>query len=491
MLLKKVTRFSFLLVIGSVSIYVCSTFAKEKPVNSVHKQKIEPLVHHITENIGQLYHLNNTSVNQLRQSINESIETALEHDKSMESIVLNAKNSTNNLETVERLLSHPNTKKAFAKHLNAQQLQDYLSFTKARQQRVQQAYVHLITALLEQSLSLTTNQKTSITPLILDALNTTEQLEIERIAGQSFEKTIYFLDRKMVSSWDNILNKTQFKIWQVMLNMYENNSLGFKEMIEVETLQPPDEAAVKPHKQQEQLQSKTKEEIQESNLRELTEAVLDAHTEQLGIRNEQVLKRLDLTAKGVVEQFIEPQNHYANNRIPFIADLGNISMAVLTGKITRAEAIQKLNAMTKDLQDKENANNHQRKDEISRLADQPFIHETIENMIFDRISEITNHSLYQRAIKEGLSADAQAQYSKKQVERDAFLQQAARDVIVATYDVNLLMNNTQRKHLNSIAAQLTLPCISSEGLFFMIIQLYASITPEILSPWQHRQIKIE
>ena len=47
-------------------------------------------------------------------------------------------------------------------------------------------------------------------------------------------------------------------------------------------------------------------------------------------------------------------------------------------------------------------------------------------------SHITNHPLYQQAIKDVLSEDAYMHYSEHQAERENLRQQALRDRIVAT-----------------------------------------------------------
>ncbi len=466
--------------------------AQRKMVNTkgIHKNKIEPLVHHITENIGMLYHLDRTTVNELRQSINDSIETSLKHDKSMVSIVLDTRLTTSTgTGILEALLSHPDTKSAFAKHLNAQQLQDYINYTKARRQRIQQAYAHLITALLNQSLSLTTEQRIQLTQLLLNKLNTIEDLKIQKNITQPFQEIVDFIINELKLSLDSILNQTQSKILRVMLNIHED-SKPFKDVIGVEVLEAPGEAAAKPDKQQKQLQINTKEEIQESQLWQLAEAVLAAHTEQLGLRNKPVSQRLDLAAKGVVQQFTETQNDYADSMVPFIANIGSFSLKALTDKITREEAVQELKAILKDLQDNKNTNNLQWKYDIAVITYIPIYQQTLNSLIFDRISGIINHPLYQQTIKDVLSVDAYEQYIKKQKEAETFLQQTAHDVIVAIFDLHLLMNNTQREQLMVTTEQLALPFISVDGLLFIILELYLRTGPETWSSWQQSQFEI-
>ena len=62
-------------------------------------------------------------------------------------------------------------------------------------------------------------------------------------------------------------------------------------------------------------------------------------------------------------------------------------------------------------------------------------------------TDITHHPLYQQTIKDVLSEAAFAQYKARQAERQAFRQQALRDVLVASIDLQLFLSDEQRKHL--------------------------------------------
>ena len=458
--------------------------------NDIHKQKIDPLLHHVTVNIGALFDLDDSVVKVLHQSFNNSIENALKFDQSMISIIIDAKNKTGP-EILETLLSHTETKNVLAKHLNAQQIKDYIDFTNARQKNAQQACIHFITVLLEHSLNLTVKQRNSIIQILIE--NADKEFALEKIINEPFRGIVHLInnDLKLKISLDNILSKTQSEIWQVMQKIYEEDEEdrnGFKDIVGVIVLEAPlDEANVKseavenPEKQEKQNQTRSKEEIRETLLWQLAKTVLTAHTEQLGIRNKQALKRLDLAATGVSLQFTENQIELLNARLTFVEALANL-MIPYNSTINREIVLKNLKTIWQDFQ--ENKDNIQRIVESEDKTKKPHYQQTIKNMYFDQISYILNHPLYQRAIKDVLSEDTYTQYIEKQAEREEFRQQAARDVVVANLDMYLLLNRTQRKQLETAAYQLTLPIISSDGLVFMMLKLYLSRPTETWSPWQ-------
>lgn len=463
---------------------------KPKMMNTkdIHKRKIEPLLHQVTDNIGSLFELDDSVVDALHLSISNAINAALKLDQSMISIVIDSRYKTSS-EILETLLSHTETKNALTKHLNAQQIKDYINFTKARQKNAQQACIHFIAALLEQSLSLTVDQRNRIIQILIE--NADKELTLENIINEPFQRTVYLINNnlKLKTFFKHILNQTQRETWQVMQNIYAEDRNESKDIVGVEVLEaPPDEAneknkaVEKPENQKKEPQTKSKEEIRETLLRQLAKTVLTAHTEQLGIRDEQALKRLDLAATGVAHQFTENQIEFLNTRLTFVEALTNLMRAVSISSITREEANKKLNTIWQDFQEKKN--DIQGVVEREDKTNQPHYQHTIKNMYFDQISYILNHPLYQHTVKDVLSEDAYTQYIEKQTEREEFCQQAARDLVVANLDMFLLLNRTQRKQLEIAAEQVTLPIISSGGLAFISLKLFLSRPTEIWSPWQ-------
>lgn len=449
-------------------------------------QKIQFFVHHITNNIGVLFDLDASDVKALSQSMQVSIETVLEHDLSLMSMLLSSRHS-NSADTLDALLTHSEAKNTLAKHLNTQQLRDYISFTKIRRKNAQQACIHFIAAILEQALSLSIEQKQKIIQLLIESENADEQLILENIISEPLQNIVHLINNELKLSLDNILNQTQSELWKVMLQIHEADSNEFKDIVGVEVLEAPmDEAIEKPERQKKQPQVKSKEETRESLLWQLAKTVVTAHTERLGIQNEQDLKRLDLASVGVAHQFTETQEIYTNLTVPFIEDLSNIILSVVSSSITHEDAIKKLNAINHDLQEKKT--NSRGIVEAHDKTENPFYEHTLNNMLFDRISYILNHPLYQHAIIDVLSKDTYTQYIEKETERIAFLQQASRDVALANLDLYLLLNENQRKQLETIVAQLTLPIISNSGLTYMMIKLFLSAVTETWSPWQQLQV---
>ncbi len=449
-------------------------------------QKIQILVHHIADNIGVLFDLDALEVKALRQSMQISIENVLEYDQNLMSMVLNSRHRKG-VEILDALLTHSEIKNTIAKHLNTQQLKDYIDFTKTRQKNAQQACIHFIAVLLEQSLSLSIEQKDRIIQLLIESKDADKQLTLENLISEPLQNIVNLINNELKLSLDNILNQTQLELWKVMLQIYEEERHEFGDVVGIEVLEAPmDEAIEKPERQKKQLQVKSKEEIRESLLWQLAKTALTAHTERLGLQNEQDLRRLDLASAGVAHQFVETQDIYINSRVPFVEDSSNIIMAVMASSITREDAIKKLNTIAQDLQEKRT--NNQEIVDVSDKTVNPLYHHTLNNMFFDRISYVLNNPLYQHAIRDVLPEEAYTQYIEKETERIAFLQQASRDLVVANIDIYLLLNENQRKHLETAAAQLTLPIISNDGLTYMIIKLFLSAATETWSPWQQLQV---
>ena len=401
--------------------------------------KITSLLQRVAENIGQRYNLNEPVVKVLRQSIFKSIETTLRQD---ENLGIFAKAATDgNVALLELLLLHPSTKPVFAKHLTDTQLQDYLKFNRARQQRNLQATVRQIVVLIDQELSLTNDQRRKV-----------EQVLLGRIENESFPtamsmmidslNAVHLLHYKLKISPDEILTQTQSKIWHglVKTNTEEPPAIFVPrpgaEVKDVVDITKPDNTPTS--------QERVKQ------IQRLAEAKLMAHTELLGTLNEEANRRLQVAAKGVVQRHMETQGK--DPGAMYRETAAKLMKAVENGEITREEAAEKLEALRED-------------------------------------SHITNHPLYRQAIKDVLSEDAFTRYSEHQAERENLRQQALRDRIVANLDTHLLFSETQRKHLETVAAQLTISLSSEDAVIEMFIQLPRRVDAEMLSPWQRREFR--
>ena len=163
---------------------------------------------------------------------------------------------------------------------------------------------------------------------------------------------------------------------------------------------------------------------------EIAEAKLVAHTELLGPLDERAARRLALVATGVAQESIEAQDK-------------------------DRDAIDEL-----------------WRDGESRI-------------------DITDHPMYQQTIKDVLSEEALARYSEYKVERKAWYQQILRDIVVACLDTQLLLDDMQRKQLETAASQLIPAPIGGSGSStFMFFQLFPqTVDFEVLTPWQRGEFE--
>lgn len=404
--------------------------------------KIESLLQRVAENIGKRYNLDEPVLKMLHQSISKSIETALRQDENLRVFATAA--TDGNVALLELLLLHPSTKPVFAKYLTETQLQDYLKFNRARQQRNLQATARQIVVLLDQELSLTTDQRQKVERLMLA---TTENESFPTAMSMMIDSlnAVHLAHYKLKISLDEILSQTQSKVWHGL--------------VKTNTPEPPAIFVPQPGAKVKDVVDVTKpnninntpasqERIKQ--VQQIAGAKLMAHTELLGSLNEKANRRLQVVTKGVVQQYMETQGK--DPGAMYHETNAKLMKAVENGQVTRKEAAEQLEALRE-------------------------------------VSDITNHPLYRQAIKDVLSEDAFRHYSARQAEREKLRQQALRDRIVANLDTDLLFSETQRKHLETVAAQLTIPLSSQNAVMEMFIQLPQRIDAEMLSPWQQRKFR--
>ena len=402
-------------------------------------RKIEALLQGVAENIGQRYNLDEPVVKVLRQSIFKSVQTALRQDKNLRVF---AKAATDgNVALLELLLLHPSTKPVFAKHLTDTQLKDYLKFNRARQQRNLQATVRQIVVLIDQELSLTNDQRRKVEQVLLE---TTENESFPTAMSMMIDSlnAVHLVHYRLKISLDGILTQTQSKIWHGL--------------VETNTPEPPSIFVPRPGAEVKDVVDITKPDDTPASqerikqIQQIAEAKLRAYTELLGPLNEEANRRLQVAAKGVVQRHIETQGK--DPEAMYRETAAKLMKAVENGEMTREAAAEKLEALRED-------------------------------------SHITNHPLYRQAIKDVLSEDAFTRYSEHQAEREKLRQQALRDRIVANLDTHLLFSETQRKHLETVAAQLTIPLSSEDAVMEMFIQLPQRVNAEMLTRWQQREFR--
>ncbi len=186
------------------------------------KRFTEDLLQHVAEDIGKRYKLDASIVKELRQSILQALNTVME-EKNQELKDFAKIEEYNSIALIIAMLSHPDCKSAFAKYMTETQIQDYTNFTKARQQQVRQAVVNIMTAFLDQALSLTVKQREDLGKLLLDIISENQGLPLMGgiMNGPLPKEVGDLLHNKLHISLDSVLNQTQSKIWEVMIDFYD------------------------------------------------------------------------------------------------------------------------------------------------------------------------------------------------------------------------------------------------------------------------------
>ena len=446
------------------------------PAKQTAKNRIVPLLHYVTENMAKRHNLDKTVVTALHQSISELIETAINHDSKLSDFLIKLNGS--NLDVLEDLLLYPDIKEVFSKYLSDTQLQDYNDFINARLQREKQAVVNQLTVLLDQEVFLTVDQRKNIAQLLLgktDKLKLTS-INILRLDSQ---KAVDIVSQRLNITLNEVLTKTQIKIWDTLVDMYANDKKNQSlEMILARTKanikkavndgrMTEKEAAAELDELKKQLGIRPKDEKSDpqEHMKQLLEAKLAAYIEMLGINSKHASQRLTSAGTGVVQQYLETKDRMAMYR----EAEAKIMKALAARELTPEQAHKQLG------------------DLIEKIWGENI---TYEETGKPYATDIINHPLYQKAIKDVLSEDVQAQYTKLQAAKDSFHQQVFRETAVTVIDMQLLLNDSQRKQLGTIAANLTVQPSEEDAPMDMFYQLYQRIDQDMLSPWQHQQFEL-
>ena len=445
---------------------------QQKRKNIAIKQGIEPrvesLLQGIAESVSRRYDLDTAAADTLRLSILESVEIALTQDGNIHLFAKAVEGGSVGLLRV--LLSRLDCKVLFAKHLSEAQLQDYVNFTEAQQQRDQQAVTRWITVALDKELSLTAEQREKVVRLMHGAVWNRASPTSMNVLGITSQKAVHLVHHRLKISLDNILSEAQSKVWRGLVKANANREhvpvfIPEAEVkVDVEDKKVDAEKIVDPNKKRafirkepvkpvkiiekevtvvinevaidapERLQpwielNADTAESQEQMIQHI-EAKLAAHTELLGPLAEPTARRLALVTKGVAQQYIE----------------------------TQGETPEAMDELWGD---------------------------------GDMKVDITDHPMYQRTIKDVLSEEAFAAYSAYRAEREVWHQQVLRDVIVACMDTHLLLDDTQRETLETAASQLVPgPLKEKKSPEFMFFQLFPqTVNFEILTHWQRGEFK--
>ena len=556
-------------------------------INNFIMQRLDPLLKHIGENMSQRYELDETTVNKFQQHVRESVKTQLNQEKNGQGFlqetkfdkkfVAEIKDATKKgkitgqqadqkiaeakklweanermekefwvkrdtmrnaaeeggIKMLELLLSQTDFKAALTKHLNEEQLQDYLDLTQKRRKLAQQAITRQLTANLDQQLSLTTDQRQKVEQL-LDMGNSfkkqlatgmkTELTPIEMLVEIDSQESVNMLHRLKVPI-DGILSKSQSEIWKLLAPSRKikdpreehfdkveaeiikavkarginKREAGAKlEALKKELWQEKDddleeeEADIKAMAKAGKINKKLagarlkdlkrrprgKAEAENSNsefekrAKLMAEAKLAAYTEQLGSLDDRASRRLSLVTKGVVEQHLEAQPEDPDERYKRVERAeAEIIKAVKVGLINKREAGAKLEALKKEL---EALKKELWQEEKEWVTENEYKHKSN--------TEITNHPLYQQTIKDLLSDEAFARYKALQAERQAFRLQATSDLVVASLDTHLLLDTNQRQHFEDTVAQLS----TSGNIFTKLFEQLDN--SEVLNSWQQARL---
>ena len=395
------------------------------------RQAITSLLQLTSKSVGQRYNLDETTVNELRQSIHESVEALLKRPESMRNLATAARRG-NHDKMLETLLSQPDCKTVFAKYLNEEQFQDYMDFTLARIQRDRGAVARHLTAWLDRQLSLTVDQREKIEQRLIANADKGGLVDAGDILWNRLRPE-EIIRRGFKYPPDDVLSQTQLPIWEQLTKfdhtwrIPEHVPEGMIAMVKAKIME--DIKAGKIDREQVEFwiefwdEDKNDTPESQEKIKHLAAAKLAAHTEQLGPLQESASQRLTLATKGVVEEFLDAQD-----------------------------------------------------DDWETKYEE---------------AEITHHPLYQQTIKDALSEEGFAQYKARQAERQRFRQQALRDVLVASMDAELLLSDEQRKHFEMAAEELFAVHAPDEVLAPVDIayQLCQRTDYELLSPWQREEFE--
>lgn len=409
------------------------------------KQIIMPLLQRASERIGDRYHLDEMTINELHQSINEWVKILLEQPEAMRPLA-----------------------------------------TAARRQRDRRAVARHLTAWLDQQLSLTTDQRKKIEQRLIVNIGKDRLVDAEDILWSRLRPQDVVRERLKYSPED-VLSQTQLGLWEQLVvlpkfNIREQLPEHAKEIVakvQAEIMEDFKAGRINPQGvrvvidwgegarevTEIVLWDENKGDTSESQekMRRLAAAKLAAHTEQLGPLEESASQRLTLAAKGVVVEYLETQGKDWKTKYKEVER--EIHEAVAAGKMTRQQAAQKLEGLKQWLHTEERAANSD--------------------------TNITHHPLYQQTIEDVLSAEGFAQYKARQAERQVFRQQALRDVLVASIDAELFLTDEQRKHFETNFAELLTPPATNEvpAPVYMAYQLLQRTDRELLNSWQQEEFE--
>ena len=528
-------------------------------INNFIMQRLDPLLKHIGENMSQRYELDETTVNNFQQHVRESVKTQLNQEKHVtgttwdngqgflqetkfdKKFVAEIKDATKKgkitgqqadqkiaeakklweanermekefwvkrdtmrnaaeeggMKMLELLLSQTDFKAALTKHLNEEQLEDYLDLTQKRRKLAQQAITRQLTANLDQQLSLTTDQRQKVEQL-LDMVNSfkkqlatgmkTELTPIEMLVEIDSQESVNMIHRLKVPI-DGILSKSQSEIWKLLAPSRKIKAPRRKikapreekfDKAEAEIMEAVKAGKIDKREAGGKLEALKKELWQEKD-DDLEEEEADIKAmAKAGKINKKLagarLKDLKRRPRGKAEA--ENSNSEFEKRAKLMAEAKLAAYTEQLGSlddrasrrlslVTKGVVEQHLEAQPED-PDERYKRVERAEAEIIKAVKVGLINrrevgaklEALKKELWQEEkewvteneykhksnTEITNHPLYQQTIKDVLSDKAFARYKALQAERQAFRLQATSDLVVTSLDTHLLLDENQRQH---------------------------------------------
>ena len=316
--------------------------------------------------------------------------------------------------------------------LNGGTLRDQIADTTKLQHQDQQAVARYIAAWMDQELILTGDQRKNLEQSLLDATANESFPVSMRLFEIDILEALHLIGDELEISLDELLTQAQYHLLQGIAA----KKMGRGNKVETEF-----------------------------QLRSFAIAKLRAHTALLGPLNKEASRRLSAIEGVVVQQYIDAQN--TDPEATYRETATKLRQAVETGEMTDKQVDERLDALMKELWDENGAIRWREPN-----------------------GDITRNPLFQKTIKDVLSEEAFRQYTAHQAERDKWHQQALRDVAVVSLATPLVLNDTQRKQLKAIAAELTVDLLKTDALPSMFYQLLQRTNQEILSPWQQETLTL-
>ena len=298
------------------------------------------------------------------------------------------------------------------------------------QHQDQQAVARYIAAWIGQELILTEDQRKNLEQSLLDATANESFPVSMRLFEIDILEALHLIGDELEISLDELLTQAQYHL----LHGIAAKKMGKGNKVEVEF-----------------------------QLRSFAIAKLRAHADLLGPLNKEASRRLSAIEGVVVQQYIDAQN--TDPEATYRETATKLRKTVEAGEMTDKQVDERLDALMKELWDE---------------------HGTIRWR--EPNGDITRNPLFQKTIKDVLSEEAFTQYTAHQAERDKWYQQALRDVAVAGLGTPLILDDTQRKQIKAIAAELTVDLLKTDALMDMFHQLLQQTDREMLSPWQQETL---